>query len=86
MNRNVARRNGEYALVDYWYQSRSRTVASDYWNRALLIRDAIQSRRTDGALVRLTAPMTNAADASASIEIDGFAPSVARAVAENFPE
>jgi EpsI family protein len=56
-NRNIARKNGEEALVYYWYQSRSRTVASDYRNKLLLVQDALTLHRSDGALVRVTMPM-----------------------------
>jgi EpsI family protein len=56
-NRNIARKNGEQDLVYYWYQSRGRTVASDYRNKVLLVRDALALHRSDGALVRVTTPM-----------------------------
>src|SRR2546428_10834895 len=56
-NRNIARKNGEQDLVYYWYQSRSRTVASDYRNKLLLVQDALTLHRSDGALVRVTTPM-----------------------------
>jgi EpsI family protein len=56
-NRNVARKNGQQDLVYYWYQSRSRTVASDYRNKLLLVQDALTLHRSDGALVRVTMPM-----------------------------
>lgn len=55
INRNVARKDGQQLLVYYWYQSRGRVVASDYANKALLVRDALALHRSDGALVRVTA-------------------------------
>ena len=57
INSNVARKNGEQSLVYYWYQSRGRTVASEYRNRLLLVQDALTLHRSDGALVRVTAPV-----------------------------
>jgi EpsI family protein len=57
INRNVARKNGEQVLVDYWYQSHGRAIASEYRNRLLLVQDALTLHRSDGALVRVTAPI-----------------------------
>ena len=57
INRNIAQKNGEQAVVYYWYQSRSRTVASDYRNKLLLVQDALTLHRSDGALVRVTMPI-----------------------------
>jgi EpsI family protein len=45
----------EKELVIYWYHSRGRVVANEYVNRFYLLWDAIFKKRTDGALVRLTA-------------------------------
>jgi EpsI family protein len=41
----------------YWYQGRGRVVAGEYQSRALLIRDAIMTNRTDGSLVRVIVPV-----------------------------
>ena len=57
INRNVATLNRQQVLVYYWYQSRGRVVASDYWNRLLLVQDALKLHRSDGALVRVTVPV-----------------------------
>ena len=60
INGNLARKNGEQALVYYWYQSHGRAVASEYRNRLLLVKDALTLHRSDGALVRITAPAVSA--------------------------
>jgi EpsI family protein len=57
INGNVARKNGEQSLVYYWYQSHGRATASEYRNRLLLVQDALTLHRSDGALVRVTAPV-----------------------------
>jgi EpsI family protein len=44
-------------LVVYWYQSHGRAVASEYWSKAYLVWDALRLNRTDGALVRVIAPI-----------------------------
>ena len=50
--------NGEDRLLTYfWYQSRGRFLASEYWEKIYLVLDAIRYNRTDGALVRVLAPL-----------------------------
>ena len=44
-------------LVLYWYQSHGRVVASEYWGKFYLVRDAVRMNRTDAALVRVIVPM-----------------------------
>lgn len=41
----------------YWYHGRGRVVASEYWGRLYTIKDSMTLGRTDGALVRVIAPM-----------------------------
>lgn len=57
VNRVVIQKGEERQLVLYWYQSRSRVVASEYWSKIYLVTDAFASRRTDAALVRVVAPI-----------------------------
>ncbi|HEU5411253.1 MAG TPA: EpsI family protein [Candidatus Acidoferrales bacterium] len=56
-------------LVFYWYQGRGRVIASEYWGKFWMIHDAITRNRTDGALVRLIAPISdnNTAEAKATL-------------------
>lgn len=46
----------ERVLVLYWYQSKSRIIASEYMGKILLARDALLHNSTAGSIVRLTAP------------------------------
>lgn len=67
VNRYVVEKRGERQLVTYWFQGRGRVVASEYANKAYLLVDAVRLRRTDGALVRVVAPIGHderAADAA----------------------
>lgn len=57
VNRYVIQKGLERQLVLYWYQSRGRVVASEYWSKLFLIQDAMRINRTDGALVRVIAPI-----------------------------
>ena len=56
-NRYVIRKGLDQQLVLYWYQSHGRTVASEYWSKFYLVRDAVRLNRTDAALVRVIVPM-----------------------------
>jgi len=56
-NRYVISKAGVRKLVLYWYWAHDRGVASDYWAKFYLIKDAIRMNRSDGALVRIDADM-----------------------------
>ena len=50
--------NGEdRQFVIYWYQAHGRSVASEYMAKIYLVTDAMRMNRTDGALVRVIAPI-----------------------------
>jgi EpsI family protein len=57
INRYLIQKGLDQQLVLYWYHGRGRVVASEYWSRALLIRDALVTNRTNGSLVRVIAPV-----------------------------
>jgi EpsI family protein len=44
-------------VVLYWFQSRGRFIASEYWQKIYMVWDAITKNRTDEAFVRLIAPV-----------------------------
>ena len=56
-NRYVISRAGARQLVLYWYWAHGRGVASEYWAKFYLVKDAIRMNRSDGALVRIVTPM-----------------------------
>jgi EpsI family protein len=56
-NRYVVSRGESRQLVLYWFWAHNRGVASEYWAKFYLVKDAMQMNRSDGALVRLTTPM-----------------------------
>lgn len=69
VNRYIVQKGLDRQLVLYWYQSRGRVVASEYWSKFYLINDAIRVNRTDGALVRVIAPIpVGASDEGAGAE------------------
>jgi EpsI family protein len=58
INRVLIEREGDRQLILYWYQERGRIIANEYMAKLYLITDAVTRNRTDGALVRLSAPIT----------------------------
>ena len=81
VNRYIVQKRGERQLVTYWFQGRGRAVASEYANKAYLLVDAVRLRRTDGALIRVVAPIhrnERAADAAAARFIAALHPSLAK--------
>jgi EpsI family protein len=56
-NRYVIARGNSRKLVLYWYWAHDRGVASEYWAKFYLVKDALRMNRSDGALVRVTTDM-----------------------------
>ena len=68
VNRYIVERRGVRQVVLYWFQGRGRVVANEYENKMRLFQDAILRGRSEGALVRVIAPVSEsqvAADAAA---------------------
>jgi EpsI family protein len=59
VNRYVVSHGEDRALVLYWYQGAHRVVASEYLSKLYLMVDALRYRRSDVALVRVTAPLVD---------------------------
>ncbi len=57
VNQYVVQKGLDKQLVLYWYQDRGRVLASEYWGKVWMVVDAIRRNRTDGALVRVSAPL-----------------------------
>jgi EpsI family protein len=76
VNRYVVAHGDERSLVLYWYQSRDRSIASEYKAKFWVVVDAMRLNRTDTALVRVVVPIVNkdeaAADKSAADFIRSF--------------
>lgn len=56
-NRFYIAKGDDRALVLYWYWSHNRGIASEYVAKFYLVADAIRWNRSDGALIRVTAPV-----------------------------
>ena len=72
-------------LVFYWYQGRGRVIASEYWGKFWMIHDAITRNRTDGALVRLIAPISDNNTAAAKAALVKFTQMVFPSLSEFIP-
>jgi EpsI family protein len=59
VNRVVIAKGLDKALVLYWYQSPRRVVASEYWGKVYTVLDSVRYHRTDAAMVRIVAPLTD---------------------------
>lgn len=59
VNRYVIEKGVDKQLALYWYQSHGRVIASEYWSKFFLVKDAVQLDRTDAALVRVIVPIAN---------------------------
>jgi EpsI family protein len=68
VNRYLIQKDRAMQVVLYWYQAQGRPVASELGAKVAMVRSAIMSRRTDGALVRVSSPvMGTAAETTARL-------------------
>lgn len=72
-------------VVLYWFQSRGRFIASEYWQKIYLVWDAIFKNRTDGSFVRLIAPVNDKGVESATDYLKSFAVAVIPILNEYIP-
>ena len=84
VNEYLVQKGSHQDLVLYWYQTRERIVASEYWAKFWLVADGLRHRNTDGAMVRI---WTSAADGEmkAQARAADFARRVYPQVAEFLP-
>lgn len=66
INRYLVSRGESSSVVLYWYQSRSRVVASEYAAKFWLVADSIRYHRSDTALVRVVSPVVRGDQAAAT--------------------
>jgi len=77
--------NGDYkSLMVYWYQGRGRNVASEYWGKIYTVMDSVRLRRSDGAMVRVTVPITDS-EAKAQQSAVQFASAASTALPQYVP-
>ena len=77
VNFYVIAKGEQKQIVLYWYQAHGRVVASEYWAKFYLVRDAIRLNRTDGSMIRvMTAVAPGETVESARDRTVGFAEAV----------
>jgi len=59
VNDYVISRGQNQSIVLYWYQSRDRVIASEYFAKIYTVTDAIRYNRSDTALVRVVVNVTD---------------------------
>ena len=67
VTRYLMQREGERAVVLYWYQGRGRVEANEYQVKLDLFRDAAFHRRSDEALVRVFVPISTTEEAASTV-------------------
>jgi EpsI family protein len=69
-NRYLIQNGHDRAVMIYWYQGRGSAVASEYWAKVYTVLDSVRRRRSDGALVRVMAPIVNSPTDAEKIAVD----------------
>jgi EpsI family protein len=57
VNQFIIQKGLDRQMVQYWYQSHGRVVASEYTSKAYMVYDAMRLNRTDAAMVRVITPI-----------------------------
>jgi EpsI family protein len=73
VNRYVVDKGTQRAVVLYWYQTPRRVIAGEWAAKFWLAADALRDKRTDTALVRVTAWPAGVGDQAATAVATGFA-------------
>ncbi len=58
VNRYLIQKDRDQQVVFYWYQSQGEAIAGELTAKLRMVRTAIARNRTDGALVRVSSPVT----------------------------
>jgi EpsI family protein len=66
VNRTLIESGNQRELVYYWFQQRGRVIDNEFAVKWYLFWDALTEHRTDGALVRVIAPLAAGTEASAA--------------------
>ena len=78
INKYSIQNSGSRMLMFYWYQSRTRIVASEYLGKVLLARDTVLNGHTAGSIVRIMLPDTPTASAEGVTFATSLVPQVER--------
>jgi EpsI family protein len=73
VNRYLVAKGSDRTLVLYWYWAHDRAVASEYWAKFYLVKDAMCLNRSDGAMIRISTPLQGESAAAAQQRLIAFA-------------
>ena len=84
-NKYVVQNGKDRAVMIYWYQGRGRITPSEYWGKIYTVLDSVRRRRSDGAMVRVMAPLENSEETAqlAAVELASQAASQLSAFVPN---
>jgi len=81
----IMQKGTQRQIVLYWFQSRGRFIASEYFQKIYLVLDSITRHRTDGSFVRLIAPVRGENEQATLEDLKGFAEQVIPVLQEYLP-
>jgi EpsI family protein len=70
VNKVLLQKGLDKQVILYWYQDRGRIITSEYWAKGYLVWDAMARNRTDGALVRVSMPVTQSTEQALSVGME----------------
>ena len=88
VNEFIIQKGLDRQLVQYWYQSHGRVVASEYTSKVLMVYDAMRLNRTDAAMVRVISPIAGeeaAQERAASRRVTEFVQRIFPALTQVLP-
>lgn len=86
VNRAVIEHEGQRQIMYYWFQQRGRVITNEYAVKWFIFWDALTRNRSDGALVRLAAPVAEGVDvATVDAELTRFATAIAPQLSRYVP-
>ncbi len=86
-NRVVIELGRSKQIVYYWFQQRGRTITNEYLVKRYIFWDSLTRNRSDGALVRLVAPVPTGTDeARVDAELARFAATVTPNLSSYIPD
>ncbi|HUQ95389.1 MAG TPA: EpsI family protein [Bryobacteraceae bacterium] len=84
-NRYVVARGNDKSMVIYWYQTKRRTIASEYTAKIYTVVDSLRYNRSDTAVVKVTVPIRDGNEEKANAIAVGFVQAMFDKLAPYFP-
>ena len=85
INRYVVQKERDSMLVLYWYQSQGRAIAGEVEARMQMAKSAMVRNRTDGALIRVSSPISGSL-AATEARLVAYVQAIYPRLADHLPE